>query len=116
MPLEFLNNVFSIAVMMMIGTCYETFCFSCSELKLIFCEIKSHLLRRTNVNEDLVRQLISACLFLRFLCPAILYPSMFGLTRVLPQDKDARNLTLIAKTIQGLANFTRSVLVFCFFY
>ncbi|CAG9783191.1 unnamed protein product [Diatraea saccharalis] len=50
--------------------------------------------------EDISDNLISASIFLRFLCPAILSPKY-------PNERAARNLTLVAKTLQTLANFTR---------
>lgn len=49
---------------------------------------------------------VSGFLFLRFFCPALLNPKLFGLLRDHPQPKAQRTLTLIAKSLQVLANLS----------
>ena len=49
---------------------------------------------------------VSGFLFLRFFCPALLNPKLFGLLPDTPQPKAQRTLTLIAKSLQALANLS----------
>ncbi|EZF89916.1 hypothetical protein H113_08581 [Trichophyton rubrum MR1459] len=49
---------------------------------------------------------VSGFLFLRFFCPAILNPKLFGLLKEHPRNRAQRTLTLVAKGLQGLANLT----------
>jgi hypothetical protein len=49
---------------------------------------------------------VSGFLFLRFICPAILSPKLFGLLRDHPRPRAQRTLTLVAKALQKLANLS----------
>lgn len=50
---------------------------------------------------------VSGFLFLRFFCPAILNPRLFGLIDDQPPERARRTFTLVAKSLNALANMTK---------
>ncbi|KAF1972775.1 hypothetical protein BU23DRAFT_158370 [Bimuria novae-zelandiae CBS 107.79] len=77
------------------------------ELRLIFRHIRACAEDRFG---DFLRTVqyssVSGFLFLRFFVPAVLNPKLFGLLKDHPKPRARRALTLIAKSLQGLANMT----------
>ncbi|KAL1310562.1 hypothetical protein AAFC00_000841 [Neodothiora populina] len=75
------------------------------ELKIIFRHIRACAEDRYG---DFLRSVsyssVSGFLFLRFFCPAVLNPKLFGLLKDDPKTRSRRTFTLIAKSLQGLAN------------
>lgn len=49
---------------------------------------------------------VSAFVFLRLICPAVLNPKLFNMLPDFPSETTARSLTLVAKVIQNAANMT----------
>jgi hypothetical protein len=76
-----------------------------SELRVIFRHIRACAEDRYG---DFLRSVsyssVSGFLFLRFFCPAVLNPKLFGLLKDDPKPRARRTFTLIAKSLQGLAN------------
>jgi len=73
------------------------------ELKLVFYHLQKDVMDKFN-NEKVKHIAVAGFIFLRFFCPAILDPKLFGMAQEHPDPNTARTFTLVAKTIQNLAN------------
>jgi RAS protein activator-like 2 len=76
------------------------------DLRRVFASLRAACLRHGKTDE-MCDTLVSASVFLRLICPAILSPNLFNLTQEYPQEGAARKLTLTAKTMQTIANFSK---------
>ncbi|KAB8337143.1 hypothetical protein FH972_021447 [Carpinus fangiana] len=77
------------------------------ELRLIFRHIRNCAQQRYgDETRSVIYTSVSGFLFLRFFCAAILSPRTFGLIKGEPTERTKRTFTLVAKSLQGLANKT----------
>lgn len=87
------------------GTVSTSHSYIPNNLKSVFCKVRKECESKSDTL--ILERVVSSFFFLRFICPAILSPSLFKLTQKYPNEKVARCLTLVAKVIQNLANFSR---------
>ncbi|GAA5888185.1 hypothetical protein JCM5296_000222 [Sporobolomyces johnsonii] len=79
------------------------------DLRQIFGHIQRIVVEKYGHGEDQKNTRwtsVSAFIFLRFFVPAVLNPKLFFIVSSPPDTKSQRTLTLVAKTLQGLANFS----------
>ncbi|BGP16446.1 hypothetical protein JCM10213_003998 [Rhodosporidiobolus nylandii] len=79
------------------------------DLRQIFGHIQRIVVDKYGQHEDQKNTrwtCVSAFIFLRFFVPAVLNPKLFFIVSTPPDPKSQRTLTLVAKTLQGLANFS----------
>lgn len=73
------------------------------EFRRIFVQIDQTVLARFGSN-DAAFKAIGGFFFLRFVCPAITAPHVYGLLEAPPNELTQRQLVLISKVLQSLAN------------
>lgn len=74
------------------------------ELKQVFKSIREEVELKFTNDENLKYIAVVGFAFLRFFCPGILNPYLFGIMDDHPDETSKRTLTLVAKTLQNLAN------------
>ncbi|GAA5989553.1 hypothetical protein JCM11641_004595 [Rhodosporidiobolus odoratus] len=79
------------------------------DLRQIFGHIQRIVVEKYGLGEEQKNTrwtCVSAFIFLRFFVPAVLNPKLFFIVSSPPDPRSQRTLTLVAKTLQGLANFS----------
>jgi len=69
-------------------------------LRHVYYEVKEKF------NEEAANKAIGGFLFLRYICPALMAPQVYGLLKEPPHSTAQRQLILVAKVLQNLANDT----------
>lgn len=75
-------------------------------LRNIMFFVRKHIRVRWPDEENVIYIGPASFFFLRFVCPVIVTPALAGFTEITISKNVARDLTLIAKVLQALANFT----------
>lgn len=92
----------------LIGNVYDSILLYPLRIRFILAFMQD-LVKRKWPHEPLARtRVVSGFLFLRLICPTILNPKQFNLISETPSENAIRNLTLVAKCLQSLANLTET--------
>jgi hypothetical protein len=75
------------------------------EFKIVFQSMREAIMNKFN-SEEAILKAVGGFLFLRYICPAITAPHAYGLLPAPPNNVAQRQLVLIGKVIQNLANRT----------
>ena len=75
-----------------------------NDFRKIFIEIDNSVMGRFAGSHDAVYKGIGGLFFLRFICPALTAPHVYGLLETPPNQVTQRQLVLITKVIQTIAN------------
>uniref|UniRef100_A0A3B5MFH0 Ras GTPase-activating protein 1 n=1 Tax=Xiphophorus couchianus TaxID=32473 RepID=A0A3B5MFH0_9TELE len=73
-------------------------------LRFIYGCLQKSVQQKFPSNHTMRTRVVSGFVFLRLICPAILNPRMFNIIADPPSPTAARTLTLVAKSVQNLAN------------
>ncbi|XP_033929610.1 ras GTPase-activating protein 1-like isoform X2 [Melopsittacus undulatus] len=73
-------------------------------LRYIYGCLQKSVQSKWPANTTMRTRVVSGFVFLRLICPAILNPRMFNIISDSPSPTAARTLTLVAKSVQNLAN------------
>ncbi|XP_051952723.1 ras GTPase-activating protein 1 isoform X3 [Xyrauchen texanus] len=73
-------------------------------LRYIYGCLQKSVQQKWPINTTMRTRVVSGFVFLRLICPAILNPRMFNIIADPPSSTAGRTLTLVAKSVQNLAN------------
>uniref|UniRef100_A0AAR2J7N8 Ras GTPase-activating protein 1 n=1 Tax=Pygocentrus nattereri TaxID=42514 RepID=A0AAR2J7N8_PYGNA len=73
-------------------------------LRFIYGCLQKSVQQKWSTNTTMRTRVVSGFVFLRLICPAILNPRMFNIIADPPSPTAGRTLTLVAKSVQNLAN------------
>ncbi|KAJ8380612.1 hypothetical protein SKAU_G00013900 [Synaphobranchus kaupii] len=73
-------------------------------LRFIYGCLQKSVQQKWPANTTMRTRVVSGFVFLRLICPAILNPRMFNIITDAPSSTASRTLTLVAKSVQNLAN------------
>ncbi|XP_059406158.1 ras GTPase-activating protein 1 isoform X2 [Carassius carassius] len=78
-------------------------------LRYIYGCLQKSVQKKWPTNTTMRTRVVSGFVFLRLICPAILNPRMFNIIADPPSSTAGRTLTLVAKSVQNLANLVEFV-------